>query len=172
MPKARGISNSNKPTLRDVAEAADCSIALASHVLNKSYGNISCTPDMLAKIERVANELGYSSMRSKHLSYSERSYSIGVNIAGVEPSEELTKTLGELEQVAASLGYTLIIFGYSATKEEAIAFFEKKIKKSQIDIMVDISGTAEQALSGLLADKYIPAGSNPAMRCKKAIVSL
>lgn len=172
MPKARGISNSNKPTLRDVAEAADCSIALASHVLNKSYGNISCTPEMLAKIERVANELGYSSMRSKHLSYAERSYNIGVNIAEIESSDSLPKTLRELEEVAISSGYTLIVFGYSATKEEAIAFFEKKIKKSQIDILVDIAGTAEQALSSLLADKYIPAGSNPASRCKKALSAL
>lgn len=162
---------SGKATLRDVAEAADCSIALASHVLNKSYGNISCTPEMLAKIKHAAEELGYSSMRSKHLAQADRSYCIGVNIAGAEQNAVLSKALAELEQVAIVAGYTLMIFGYSATKEEAKAFFEQRIKKSQIDILVDLSGALEQAISSL-TDKYIKAGADLASRCKKAIASL
>lgn len=163
--------NSGKATLRDVAEAADCSIALASHVLNKSYGNISCTPEMLAKIERVAEELGYASMRSKHLAQSARSYCIGVNIVGLEHNAELSKNLAELEKVAIAAGYSLMVFGFSASIDEALVFFEKKIKKSQIDILVDLSGSLEQKLSTLV-DKYISAGLDIASRCKKAIASL
>ncbi len=162
---------SGKATLRDVAEAADCSIALASHVLNKSYGNISCTPEMLAKIKHAAEELGYVSMRSKHIAQFDRSYCIGVNIAGTEINAELSKALAELEQVAITAGYTLIVFGYSTTKEEATAFFEQKIKKSQIDIMVDLSGALELVISSL-TDKYVKAGADLASRCKKAIASL
>jgi DNA-binding LacI/PurR family transcriptional regulator len=164
---------SGKATLRDVAEAADCSIALASHVLNKSYGNISCTPEMLAKIERVAEELGYSSMRSRHLSLASRSYNIGVNIAGMEQNINIHQELGALEKIAIKVGYNLIIFGYSASNKEAVTFFKKKIKASEIDVMVDLTGSVDfkQEIQALV-ENFITLGPELAQRCEVAISRL
>ncbi|MBO7298732.1 MAG: LacI family DNA-binding transcriptional regulator [Kiritimatiellae bacterium] len=171
MSKASGTYNRSKATLRDVAEAADCSVALASHVLNKSYGNITCTEELRLKIERVAEELGYASMRSKHLPIFFRSYNVGVNVAGVEQSEVLVKTIAEIEKYANSVGYTLIIFGYSATPEEAVDFFKKKIKQSQIDILVDLSNVSTPQLSAL-TDNFIASGVDVTQRFVRMLSGL
>lgn len=164
MRKAGVTKNQGKPTLRDVAEAADCSVALASHILNKSYGNISCTEELRQKIERVAEELGYASMRSKYLPIASRSYNIGVNIAGIEHNDAQIKLLAELEKLASSIGYTLVVFGYAATIKESTDFFKKKIKQSQIDLVVDIAGTIEQELS-LLTPNLVHSGDDIISRC-------
>ena len=46
--------------LKDIAESVGCSIAVVSHVLNHSTGNISCRPDLRERILRRAGELHYA----------------------------------------------------------------------------------------------------------------
>ena len=165
--------NKQRATLRDVAEAADCSVALASHVLNKSYGNISCTEEVRQKIEQTAAELGYSSMRSRHLPQFVRSFKIGVNVAPLAQVNSLVETLTSLERAADGLGYTLVVYGYSTSVKKAISFFEKKLKSSQLDAVVDLTGNAEveKAISSLTTS-FLKIGPNIAKRLESLIKSL
>ena len=66
--------------LKDIAEKVGCSIAVVSHVVNQSAGNITCRQELRDRILRTAQDLDYAPHYASRALKSQRSFTIGVYI--------------------------------------------------------------------------------------------
>lgn len=66
--------------LKDIAEKVGCSIAVVSHVVNNSSGNITCRQELRERILRTAQDLDYAPHYASRALKSQRSFTIGVYI--------------------------------------------------------------------------------------------
>ncbi len=99
--------------LKDIAEKVGCSIAVVSHVVNNSSGNITCRDELRDKILRSAAELDYTPHYASRALKSQRSFTIGVYIppregASIGYTYEST-ILGGIEKICREKSYDLLV---------------------------------------------------------------
>lgn len=99
--------------LKDIAERIGCSIAVVSHVVNNSSGNITCRNELRDKILRVAAELDYAPHYASRALKSQRSFTIGVYIPPREGSSmgytyESAILMG-IERICREKAYDLLV---------------------------------------------------------------
>jgi len=99
--------------LKDIAEKVGCSIAVVSHVVNNSAGNITCRNELRDRILQTAAELDYAPHYASRALKSQRSFTIGVYIPPREGSSigytyESTIMMG-IERVCREMAYDLLI---------------------------------------------------------------
>lgn len=101
--------------LKDIAESVGCSIAVVSHVLNRSTGNISCRPELRERILRRAGELHYAPHYASRALRMRRSATLGVYVparpdarAGEGGFYE-SRILRGVEEVCRSASYDLLL---------------------------------------------------------------
>jgi len=99
------MNNNRRVTIKEVAETAGVSIQTVSRVLNNR-------PDVSAKtrenIQLVMDQLGYQPSKLARDLTRQRSYTIGVVIAGLEYTGP-SKTLNGIAEATEDLNYTLIL---------------------------------------------------------------
>ena len=101
--------------LRDIAESAGCSVAVASHVVNGSAGNISCSPALRERILRKAAELGYAPQHAGLALRSRRAGAIGLYVPPT-PDASLSgayeaRVFAGVERVALERGLDVLVVG-------------------------------------------------------------
>lgn len=99
--------------LKDIAEKIGCSIAVVSHVVNNSSGNITCRNELREKILRVSAELDYAPHYASRALKSQRSFTIGVYIPPREGSSmgytyESAILMG-IERICREKAYDLLV---------------------------------------------------------------
>jgi len=103
--------------LKDIAESVGCSIAVASHVLNHSTGNISCRDELRERILRRAGELHYAPHYASRALRTRRSATLGVYVpsrAGASADEAgfyESRILRGVEEVCRDASYDLLLLG-------------------------------------------------------------
>lgn len=95
----------NRPTLHDVAEAAGVGTTTVSRVIN---GGHYVSPDMLARIQHVMDELGYQPNAAARSLKSERSQTIGLIIPSIN-DPFFAQFAGIAELHARREGYVVIL---------------------------------------------------------------
>ncbi len=99
--------------LKDIAEKVGCSIAVVSHVVNNSSGNITCRDELRDRILQTAVELDYAPHYASRALKSQRSFTIGVYIPPREGSSigysyESSIMMG-IERVCREKAYDLLV---------------------------------------------------------------
>lgn len=99
--------------LKDIAEKVGCSIAVVSHVVNNSSGNITCRDELRDRILQTAAELDYAPHYASRALKSQRSFTIGVYIPPREGSSigytyESSIMMG-IERVCREKAYDLLV---------------------------------------------------------------
>ncbi|MGI5870119.1 MAG: LacI family DNA-binding transcriptional regulator [Kiritimatiellia bacterium] len=99
--------------LKDIAEKVGCSIAVVSHVVNNSSGNISCRQELRERILRVARELDYAPHYASRALKRQHAFTIGVYIPPRAGSSmgfayESTILMG-IERVCREKAYDLLV---------------------------------------------------------------
>lgn len=102
-----------RPRLKDIAERVGCSIAVVSHVVNQSSGNISCRDELRDLILETAAELNYVPHYATRMLKVQRSRTIGLYIPQQEDSSighpyESTILAG-IEHVCQEKGHDLLV---------------------------------------------------------------
>ena len=107
--------------LKDIAESVGCSVAVVSHVVNHSTGNVSCGDDLRDRILRRARELHYAPHYASRALRGRRSATLGAYAA--PQSEAFAGLLGAsrvLEGVGAACreaAYDLLLVGPGGGRE-------------------------------------------------------
>ncbi len=94
--------------IKDVAQAADVSVATVSRVLN---GSETVRPELRSRVLRVSQELGYRPNPHARALHTGRSHAIGIGVATAYMGGFLTDLFDALENTLASAGYRLIVAG-------------------------------------------------------------
>lgn len=102
-----------RPRLKDIAEKVGCSIAVVSHVVNNSAGNITCRNELRERILQTAAELDYAPHYASRALKSQRSFTIGVYIPPRESTSigyryESSIMMG-VERVCREKSYDLLV---------------------------------------------------------------
>lgn len=118
--------------LKDIADVVGCSVGLVSHVINRSYGNITCKPDLQRKILEAAESLGYDPMESRRVASSLKSNVISV-LMGAIPNGEMMQLLAGFEETAQKFGYILNVIGFSNDVSVSKAVLINLLKKKSVD---------------------------------------
>ena len=125
--------------LKDIAESCGCSVAVASHVINGSAGNVACRPELRARILRAAARSGYASRWSGRSSRSRGSGALGAylfpvpfaSVSGFYESHLLEGVRG----VAGARGLDLVLVG-GRDEEEGARACEAGLASRRIDGLV------------------------------------
>jgi len=99
--------------LKDIAERVGCSIAVVSHVVNQSAGNISCRNELRDRILETAAELDYAPHYASRALKSQSAQTIGIYIppragASIGFTYESTIMMG-IERVCREKAYDLLV---------------------------------------------------------------
>jgi len=102
-----------RPRLKDIAEQVGCSIAVVSHVVNQSSGNISCRDELRDLILQTAAELNYVPHYASRVFKSQHTRTIGLYIPPMEDASigypyESTLLVG-IERVFREKAYDLLV---------------------------------------------------------------
>ncbi|MBQ6103448.1 MAG: LacI family DNA-binding transcriptional regulator, partial [Kiritimatiellae bacterium] len=124
--------------LKDIAESCGCSVAVASHVINGSAGNVSCRPELRARILRRAAESGYAPRRTCRSPGSRSSGAVGVYLFP-DPSAPLSvfesRLLAGVERVARGRGRDVLLLG-GRDEEEGVLACESRLASRRVDGIV------------------------------------
>jgi LacI family transcriptional regulator len=142
------MATSGKPTMADVARAADVSTATVSRVLRGVEG--ASSKATTARVLRRASELGYivngvaSSMRSRH------TRTVGLVVADVS-NPWFGQLAGGVESVLGPEGFSVILANTSNSFERERKAVQTLLRK-QVDALIISSSAADgQHLHGALA---------------------
>lgn len=111
-----------KVSLKDIAQAANVSVALVSYVLNDKYESVRINPDTAKRIKAIARELNYQPNKVAQSLKSGKSLTIGLIVADISNPffGQLAKTI---EDESNKQGYTLIV----GSSDENLQKFEKLV---------------------------------------------
>ena len=101
----RGNPINNKPTIKDVARLCGVSTQTISRVLNKRP---DVSPETRKRVLEVINQLGYQPSALARSLIQQRSYTLGIIIAGLKYSG-ISLTLNGIAEQADQEGYSLLI---------------------------------------------------------------
>lgn len=140
--------------LKDVAEAAGCSIAVVSHVVNNASGNITCGEPLRQKILRAAAELGYTAHYASRALKKQRSFTIGIYIPvpggrGGGLNHE-TAILEGVERACRELSYDLLLI--SIGNGTPAAECANKLNARRVDGLIVLHADGDSEWVGQLAD--------------------
>lgn len=113
---------SRRPTLKQVAAKAGCSLGAVSVILNQAEGNIRVSPPTAARIRAAAKSLGYVPSyhaRSLHL---KRADTLGLVLGDVAhrllSAGYWAKFVSSVDQATRARGYDLLFIGPSGNQNE------------------------------------------------------
>ncbi|MCE1253637.1 MAG: LacI family transcriptional regulator [Anaerolineae bacterium] len=101
----RGNPINNKPTIKDVARLCGVSTQTISRVLNKRP---DVSPETRERVLEVINQLGYQPSALARSLIQQRSYTLGIIIAGLKYAG-ISLTLNGIAEQADQEGYSLLI---------------------------------------------------------------
>lgn len=133
--------------LKDIAEKVGCSIAVVSHVVNHSSGNITCRQELRERILRIAQELDYAPHYANRALKGQRSFTVGVFIppcegVGIGFAYE-SAILGGIERICREKAYDLLVVNMGLGVPEAE--FVNKLNARRVDgfILLQVEDRAE-----------------------------
>lgn len=142
----------SKPTIRDVAELAECGIATVSRVLNDSGPTSVDTRD---RVLTAARELGFHFNEVGRSLKRQRSRTIGVLVPTLSNPVFAVAVQG-IQQAASQHGYDVILTSANydqETEEKALAMLLAK----QVDgVILTVSEPGNSAALAMLADNDVP----------------
>lgn len=112
-----------RPRLKDIAERVGCSIAVVSHVVNHSSGNISCRDELRDIILQTAAELDYVPHYTNRTLKSSPARTIGLYIPPLEGASigfmyESSIMVG-IERVCREKAYDLLVISTGNNSDDA-----------------------------------------------------
>lgn len=140
-----------KPTLQDVAHAADVSTATVSRCLNQPD---KVRPDLQRKIREVIEKLGYMPDGAARALASRRSNTIGAVVPTID-NAIFSKAIQYLQQGVAKAGYTLLLAQSSYSLDEELREVQALLTRG-IDGLVLVGEDHHPAVYSAIRQQGIP----------------
>ncbi len=128
-------------TIKDIAKAANVSIATVSMVLNKKDGISTKTRE---KVLKIAEQLNYVPSASAQALKTKRSHTLGIIIGQLSNSYS-TDIIAAAEEVARQYGYDIFICNAELSVENTIQCLRAFSRRDVDGILVSVSVNPEQA---------------------------
>lgn len=113
-----------KVGLKQIAQKAGCSVAVASTVLNQSRSTIGVGPDMKATLKRLAMEMGYRPNFAAQSLVRRQSRTLGVYVAAAAASglghPYESSILQGVEQACQQQGYDLLVINMAGEAQPSV----------------------------------------------------
>ncbi len=141
-----------KPTIKDVAEGANVSIATVSHVINKTR---YVSQDLIDRVEAAIKEVGYERKGYSKLSNGYEMKFIGLLIPDIS-SKFYADIANVLEEELRKRNYYLIIYCYGKDKDRELKYLTSLIFKDKVQGTIIIPYDLNPLDLKLLIDSKIP----------------
>jgi LacI family transcriptional regulator len=120
--RQRAPTRGSGVTLKQVAQRADCTVSVASTVLNSARGSTRVSTDLRERVERCAAELGYVGNYHAQALRVGRSYTVGLLFGTVEASLRHSRfflsIMEGVDRQVRSQGSDLLLIGPSSSESD------------------------------------------------------
>lgn len=145
------VSNMNPPTIKDVAKAADVSVATVSRVLHNLAGYSEKTKQ---KVMQAVEELGYQPNAIARGLINKRTQTIGVLFPNVSSSFS-SDILHGIEEVAHEKGFSVIVCNTAEDGKRTLKYLQV-LREKQVDGIVFTSEVLKDEYYQAIKEMRVP----------------